>query len=320
MNIKKNNIEKIQNVFKTNKTVVNSILNDLYKYYQDEVGIETILRFLTKEDGMNFRIQNGIHEPGITKFDREPPEDIPGESEIEKIIIKNKIPYKESEIKGRLIQYFLRRLVANIPSDKEFNSDDEVIDFLKTYETAFLYGYLIPMAEQLKENFMRKIIKEALATAHAKSQFQDRFLSNRTMSVGLEIGMGIYDEVGTYQISDTIISELEKRFKILTQKSFPKNKSYAVKIMDIPINPNEINYYSPELKHSYQNKQKYKNPFVLLNDSSHDSNGNCVYVIIRYGETITTMLAKNYVKISPDKMNVDFIIKDWDLIVQNKVR
>ncbi len=167
---------------------------------------------------------------------------------------------------------------------------------------------------------IHKLLREAVATLHAKQQFEERFLYNRIMSVGLEIETGKYEEVGTYKIDDFIIQEIEKRFKIIIQKSFPKNKSYAIKLLDIPIDPNEIQYFQSDKKHLYQNKQLYKNPFVFLNDAIHDSNGNCVYVIIRHGEIVTTMLVKNYSKISPDKMAVDFVIKDWNLIIQNKVR
>lgn len=169
-------------------------------------------------------------------------------------------------------------------------------------------------------NKIHKILKEAVTTAHVQRQFQERFLSNNVMSVGLEVGPGNYEEVGTYKIDDSVVSELEQRFKILTQKTFPKIKSYAVKMLDIPINPDNINYFNPEKKLEYQDKKKYKAPFVLLNDSVHDSNGNCVYAIIRNGEIVTIMLAKNYIIISADKMNVDFVIKNWDLVVQNKVR
>ena len=173
--------------------------------------------------------------------------------------------------------------------------------------------------EKLKKRIFM-ILKEAVATVHAKRQFEERFMSNHTMNVGIEVGLGNYEDVGTYNIDDNIISELSKRFELLTKKSFPKNKSYGVKILDIPINPIDVNYYNPEKAQLYQNKQMYKAPFVLLNDNVHDSNGNCVYAIIRGGEITTTMLAKNYIKMTPDKLNVDFVIKDWNLIINNQVR
>lgn len=167
---------------------------------------------------------------------------------------------------------------------------------------------------------IRKTIKEAVALDHVKRRFEDRFLSTRIMTVGLETGQGNYEEVGTYAIDDNLMNELKSRFELLTKKTFPKNKSYAVKLLDIVIDPSKINYFNPENIKAYQNKMIYKAPFILLNDSAHDSNGNAVYVIIRAGEIVTVMLAKNYVPISPQKMNVDFVIKDWNLVVQNRVR
>lgn len=171
--------------------------------------------------------------------------------------------------------------------------------------------------ESLLKTTINKLLKEALVTAHAKRQFEERFLVQRLMAVGFETSPGQYEEVGTYKINDLIVNELQNRFDILSKKSFPKNKDYAVKMLDIVINPNDIDYFEPENKPAYL---KQKNPFILLNDSVHDSNGNSVYVIIRHGEIVTTMLAKNYVKIDPIKMRVDFVIKDWNLIIQNKVR
>ncbi len=321
MDIKNINSEKIKSIFKDNEEIKNHIIHNIYEHYLDEVGIQTILNFLKVEDGMNFKIQHGLTEPGVVDFSK-PEFNNPDESEIEKIIRKNKIPYTQEQIQTRIIQYFLRRLAANIPNDKILETKSDVINFIKGYEMAFLYDYLIPIAKKaVAENKIRKninkLIKEALVTVHAKRQFEERFLGQRLMAVGFETTPGQYEEVGVYKINDLIIDELQKRFDILSKKSFPINKDYAVKVLDININPNDINYFEPENKPAYL---KQKNPFILLNDSVHDSNGNSVYVIIRHGEIVTTMLVKNYVKIDPNKMRVDFIIKDWDLIVQNKVR
>lgn len=167
---------------------------------------------------------------------------------------------------------------------------------------------------------LTSILQEAVALPHVIQRFEERFMSTRIMGVGIEVGPGHYEDVGTYVIDDNVLGELNNRFTILKSKSFPKNKSYAVKLMDINIDPNRITYFNSDKKNTYSNRNFYKNPFILLNDSAHDSNGNVVYAVIRNGEIITIMLAKSYVQITPQKMNVDVIVKDWNLIVQNKIR
>lgn len=168
--------------------------------------------------------------------------------------------------------------------------------------------------------FVRLILHEVVLTTHVKDRFKERFLSTRIMGIGVEKMAGEYEELGTYTIDNNVINALSEKFNILSTKSFPKNKSYAIKLMDIPINIDHINFFSPQAKMMLLTNPLLKSKIVLLNDSAHDSNGNCVYVIIRGGEIITVMLVKNYVKMTPDKMNVDFIITNWDLIIQNKVR
>lgn len=125
------------------------VQKEIPDYYLKEVGIKVILDFLSVEDGMNFRLQAGLSTPGTTIFkDAGPRQD--NESEIDYILRKNKIPYKWDDIRSRLAQYFVRRLVANIPTDRELSSFEDVKKFVKTYEQAFMYDYMIPMSKHAK--------------------------------------------------------------------------------------------------------------------------------------------------------------------------
>lgn len=176
------------------------------------------------------------------------------------------------------------------------------------------------LRQLIRKALLNNILQEAVALPHVVQRFEDRFMSTRIMGVGIEVGPGQYEDVGTYVIDDNVLEELKSRFAILKSKSFPKVKSYAVKLMDIPIDPNRITYFNSDKKSTYSNRNFYRNPFILMNESAHDSNGNVVYAVIRNGEIITIMLSKSYVQITPQKMNVDVVVKDWSLIVQNKVR
>lgn len=121
---------------------------DLIKSFPDvwveEIGIENILKFLEKEDSMNFRLQNGMTS-GNPKIFKDTTTKNDDESEIDYLLRKNKINYTWDEIKNRLIQYFVQGIYRNVPADKILNTKEDLINFLKTYREGFLYGYIKPM-------------------------------------------------------------------------------------------------------------------------------------------------------------------------------
>lgn len=132
------------------KEVSDFVTHEIPEYYLKEAGIETILDFLIVEDSSNFRIQHGMVTPGTITFKgTEPKRD--NESEIDYILRANKIPYTWKEIKGRLVQYFIRRMQANVPRDHMFTTLEEVWNFLKVYEQKFLYNYMIPMSKMAEK-------------------------------------------------------------------------------------------------------------------------------------------------------------------------
>jgi CMP-2-keto-3-deoxyoctulosonic acid synthetase len=52
------------------------------------------------------------------------------DNEIERILQANKVPYSLKDVKHRLAQYFMRRLVYNTPKDHAFASSEEVWCFI----------------------------------------------------------------------------------------------------------------------------------------------------------------------------------------------
>lgn len=138
------NKQNVLNIYKENSKEIFNLIMSFPEVWLEEIGIENLLKFLEKEDSMNFRLQNGMTSgnPKIFK-DSEPQYD--GENDIDYLLRKNKIDYTWDEIKSRLVQYFIRRMYANIPSDRKLETKDDLINFLKTYREGFLYGYIKPI-------------------------------------------------------------------------------------------------------------------------------------------------------------------------------
>lgn len=166
--------------------------------------------------------------------------------------------------------------------------------------------------------FVRNLIKEAIGTAHAEQRFSERFRTHSIMNVAIDTGRGFYKQTGDYKLDDSVIEELEKRMTILKQINFPLDKSYAIKVMDLSIDVNKINYYGNENKDFLlrTNLNKYPVIFLNYNVQSSKSIGNSIYVIIRNSKIITITLAKNYRKMDSLKLKVDYVIEDWNKILQ----
>lgn len=144
------NIKNIGELYKDNATEIFKIIMSFPEIWLEEVGLETLLNFLEKEDSMNFRLQNGITtgNPIIFKSQEKKRDD---ESEIDYILRTNKINYTWKEIKNRLIQYFIQGIYRNVPSNKKIETKEDLINFLNTYKEAFLYGYIEVVAKTVQK-------------------------------------------------------------------------------------------------------------------------------------------------------------------------
>lgn len=125
------------------------IMREVPKFFLQEAGIDVVLDFLSKEDGSNIRLQwtNDSGQAGSKLSDFSKQDTPTSDNELELILQANRIPYSLDEVKNRLVQYFVRRLVYNVPNDRTFSSPEEALDFVKVYEQKFLYEYLIPMTK-----------------------------------------------------------------------------------------------------------------------------------------------------------------------------
>lgn len=176
------------------------------------------------------------------------------------------------------------------------------------------------LMEELRKK-IRKILMEALAKEHFTERVIDRFLTPDYVTVGYEIPgrIGEYEEVGRYKLPEDIKMKVKEVSDLIQKYNFPKSKSYAIKITDIPIDKNKVEY-------NYDFNKEYvftKNPILLFVDKVTNSNGNQIYAIIRANAIETAFFAKSYSmgNVDPkDKMRVDVFIKNLDIIKQNKVR
>ena len=163
---------------------------------------------------------------------------------------------------------------------------------------------------------IRKILFESVQDSHYVERLYDRFLRDKPLIVGYEIpgSIGQYEEVGTYVLPDSIKAQIIENAKIIENATFPKSKSYGVQLASINIDKNKVNYYSEELK------EASKKPFLVFVDRETESNGNLVYAIVRENTVKTIYFAKNYIQQTPEKLRVDAILKNMDIVKTNKMR
>jgi hypothetical protein len=138
------NRKEFSQIYKNNLETVNNIIFSYPQIWLDELGLETILDFLSVEDGMNFRLQHGITQGNPARFDKKV-ERGENESDIDFILRSNEVPYSWDEIKLRLVRYFCQGVVRNVQPSDDFNTLDDILKFLNIYKEAFMYGYMLPM-------------------------------------------------------------------------------------------------------------------------------------------------------------------------------
>jgi len=163
---------------------------------------------------------------------------------------------------------------------------------------------------------VRKVLEEAFVEPHYTERLYDRFLNKDILTVGYEIPgtVGEYEEVGIYTLPESIKLSIAENAKLIEGYNFPKNKSYGIQLAVVPIDKQQVKYLTPEAQ------EKAKKYTLLFVDSETQSNGNMVYAIVRDNKIITIYFAKNYVAQDAQKLKVDAIIKNMDVIKQKKVR
>lgn len=161
VNNKKNPEDVWQENFRVIKSSMNEkygkkIINDIFEYYVDEIGIEKIIDFLKIQDkieqfneynfisyGNIFFEQRGILYKKITN--KKSDDDDGDENDL--IVNKKNTEYDFELIKSSLFRYFIQEMVEDIPEDSILRDEQDVNDFIKMYEVKFLYEFVIPISE-----------------------------------------------------------------------------------------------------------------------------------------------------------------------------
>jgi hypothetical protein len=150
------------------------------------------------------------------------------------------------------------------------------------------------------------LILEAKVEPHFLKRLRERILETHEVTVGYEISgtVGKYKKVGTFQIPPEIKQRCLDAYNAIVMTNFPKDRHFGIKLADIMINPKLVRFYE-----GFDMSEIIGKTLVLVDEDSK-SNGNIVYAIVRHNEAITMFYAKNYVPQTPEKMQVDYIIKD----------
>lgn len=145
-------------------------------------------------------------------------------------------------------------------------------------------------------------LNEVEANYHFVERYEDRILKPNIVNVGYEVSVGQYKVVGTYQIPDEVKLRAKEALQKLLQTRFGRNKSVAVRMFDVFVNPKNVNFNV--------NPSEAQGEVLVIVDQKTNSNGNKVYAIVRGDVAETLFFAKSYVTITKEKLKVDFIVNN----------
>lgn len=151
------------------------------------------------------------------------------------------------------------------------------------------------------------MLLEATFSGHFIDRVNSRLLRQDIVSVGYEIEgtRGQYKVVGTFKIPQEIKNQAGIVLNKIENQKFPMKQSYAVQVAYIQINPNQVNFTTGSL-------EECKGKTLIIVDEATQSNGNVIFAIIRTDNGISLYFAKSYVDNSPQKMDVNHVIKNID--------
>ena len=139
-----------------------------------------------------------------------------------------------------------------------------------------------------ESSFKIKYLTEAISTVHSIERFENRFLIPEELTVGyFDDTLNEFLNVGTFSIPNNLKETIRKKNNAVRSVNFPMNKSYAIKIADINIDKNEVNYYS---KAAMQDAMKTKEKFVFL-DNNTKTYGDVIYLVVRENKIVTEFFA-----------------------------
>lgn len=155
---------------------------------------------------------------------------------------------------------------------------------------------------------MRSLVREALLTQHTQSRIRERLnsIASPTLKVCVERGVGQYVAVGTYPTPKSLFRELQERFMEIEDFTFPEERSYGIKLMEIPLVRSMVRWFPNTPEYMKEWKLSFEFP-----DSDQKQYGSIFYVVIAQNKIVTAMWVRSYRKIDPSVLRVEKVI-DYD--------
>lgn len=173
--------------------------------------------------------------------------------------------------------------------------------------------------EEIERLFLEMQVDEAdLSTHLERDRLIQRILDPGPRKIGFRIRPGkspsSFHEVGTKAIPSSELAELNRKLEIIRKYKFSKFKSFAIKLANLFITPDTVNFYSEG------DKLLSKGKTLLYLDYDTESYGNEIYIVIREDYGTTIMFSDNSGTLDNKFFGVDSVIKNFSAVEQKKVR
>ncbi len=170
------------------------------------------------------------------------------------------------------------------------------------------------MRKAIRE-ILTEIFNESVIKKHVWDRYEDRILPEK-IDVGVELvptndGKGVVI-VGKSSITADKKELIKQRIYDVQKVNFRKGKTYGVKLLDLLVNPNDVEFESEEAK----KVAKGRTLVYVVSDAFGHSIGNQVWVVTDDENNVPSlMFRRTYV---PPKDKYDYVIKDFDRILSKK--
>lgn len=184
---------------------------------------------------------------------------------------------------------------------------------------------------------LRKLIKSLIAEVFGEAVIDQHVYDNYGLRIDLPIHDVGFEEgtptskgnsivlVGTKKMPDALKLDIKDKIEFLKGVNFPKGKTYGIKLTDLYIDPNTVDYTSE--RHKMMAKGKTLVYLVRYGESYSIGNQAWVTTDETGGNIIKTlMLRRSYYPAEKEAADTkagrrwDAVIKNWDVIAQKKIR
>jgi hypothetical protein len=193
-------------------------------------------------------------------------------------------------------------------------------------------GLFIFMIQELRK-FIRSLIAEVFVEATIDQHVYDNFdlrIDLPIHEVGFEEGSPSSKAsnivvVGTKKMPEDKKTEIREKIDFLKGVNLPKDKSYGIKLTDLFVDPESVDYFSERDKNLAKGKTlvylvKYGRSYSVGNQAwvtTYETGGNHIQ---------TLMLRRSYYPAEKEAVDTkggmrwSAVIKNWDVVAQKKIR